>query len=192
MSDNHELNKTGDPIVDKLISNIDTPEKAMARAEAMSAAVQQFNSGAPIPPVKASDLRQFWDARRRMNADMPPRPGVAVGLAVYAAYGFEAAAGDPGGLLAIKWRHQLMSALVERGVLSEYVHGEELDERVFRAAATMPCDKEDFFQAVMPQMLTLFPPEDVPKFKEEMEAHRYDIDKPPVDQKLLEWLRTKC
>jgi hypothetical protein len=191
MSDKHEPKKTGDPIMDKFLSNFDTPERAMARAEAMDAAAAQFNSGAPIPPVKASDLKQLWEATRRMNADMPPRPGVAVGLAVYAAYGFEAACAPPEELMAITSRGQLLSAIVERGVLNEYVHGEELDEEVFRAAATMPCDKDDFFQAIMPDMVTQLPAEDVAKFKEEMRTHGYDIYQPSVDRKFLEWLRNR-
>jgi hypothetical protein len=193
MSNNDDLNKTGNPIMDKFLSSTDTPEKAMARAEAMDVAAKQFNSGAPIASVKASDLRQLWDADRRMRADMgPPKPGGAVGLAVYAAYGFEAAAGDPGELLPITMRHKLMSALIERGVLSDYMQGEDPDEQVFRAAATMPCNKDDFFEAIMPEMLTLMPADDVAKLKEDTQAHGYDVNKPSVDVKFIEWLRTKC
>ena len=88
MSD--ELNNAGNPVIDRLISNMDTEEKAMARSEAMRAAAEQFNSGAPIPSVNASDLKQLWHANRRINADMPSSSGGAVGLAAYAAYGFEA------------------------------------------------------------------------------------------------------
>jgi hypothetical protein len=193
MSNKNDRDKTGNPTLDEFLSNIGTPEKAMARAEAMDAAAAQFNSGAPIPPVRASDLKQLWEATRRMNADMPPKPsGGAVGLSLFAAYGFKAAAGDPGELLPIMWRHQLMSALVERGVLSDYMRGDEPDERAFRAAATMPCDKEDFAQATMPGMLTEFPPEDAAKFRENLLIQGYDIDRPSVDGKFIEWLRNNC
>src|SRR6266567_6003942 len=78
----------------------------------------------------------------------------AIGLAVYAAYGFEAASAGPERFLPIQWRHKLMSALVQRGVLDDYKHGEELDEKVFRAAATIPCDKNDLAEAMLPRLLT--------------------------------------
>lgn len=189
MSDNNELNTTGNPTIDKLISNIHAPEKAMSRCEALRAVTEQINSAAPIPPVRASDLKQLWDATRRMNADMPPRPGVAVGLAVYAAYGFEAAAASPEELLPITMRYQLISALVERGVLNDHLHGEELDEQAFRAAATMPYTKDDLAQATMQTMLMQLPAETVVQVREEMHAQGYDIDKPSVDGKFLDWLR---
>jgi len=86
--------------------------------------------------------------------DMPPSSNErAIGLAVYAAYGFEAASAGPERFLPIQWRHKL-TALVQRGVLDDYKHGEELDEKVFRAAATIPCDKNDLAEAMLPRLLT--------------------------------------
>lgn len=96
-----------------------------------------------------------------MNADMPPRPGGAIGLSVFAAYGFEAASASPEVRVPIQLRCQLLAALVERGVLKDYPHGEELDERAIRAAATMPCDKSDLGEAMFPQMLATYSAETV-------------------------------
>jgi hypothetical protein len=112
---------------------------------------------------------------------------------VYAAHGFEAASAPPEQLMAIQHRYALMSSVIDRGVLSDYKHGDELDEAVFLAAATIPCNKEDFAQAMMPSMLTQFPAEDATKFREKMQAQGYDnmtIYKPIVDGKFLEWLRS--
>ncbi|MBV9180009.1 MAG: hypothetical protein JO356_01740 [Acidobacteria bacterium] len=192
-SADRQLKRTGIPAVDKLMSTIDTEEKALARSEALQAAIKNFNAGHPIQAVNAYDLRQCWDAGRRVHAEVgPPTPECAIGLAVYAAHGFEAASCPPEQLTAITWRCQLLSSFVDRGVLRDYIRGEELDERAFCAAATMPCDKEDFAQAMIPSMVKLFPPEELAKFLEEMKAHAYDIDKPPVDQKFLDWLCNNC
>jgi hypothetical protein len=192
MSDNpqHRPRETGNPNLDKFLSTVGSEENAQAHAEATRTVYEQFNSGAPIAVVNPSDLKQLWEVTRRMNADMPPRPGVAIGLAVFAAYGFEAASASPEQRVPIQLRCQLMSALVERGVLNDYLHGEELDERAFRAAATMPCDKIDLGEAMIPQMLATYSAEIVEKAKEEMRAGGYDPDKPNVDNKFLDWLRS--
>lgn len=120
---------------------------------------------------------------------MPPKPGGATGLAVAAAYGFEAASSSPELRVPIELRCQLLAALVERGVLKDYLHGVELDERAISAAATMPCDKIDLGEAMIPQMLATYSAETVEKVKEEMRAGGCDPDKPNVDRKFLEWLR---
>ena len=154
--------------------------------------MEQFNSGAPIPPVSASDIKQMWDATHRMNAERPPRPNVAIGLGVYAAYGVEAAASRPEEFMAIMWRYRLVSALVERGVLSDYMNGDELDEKAFHAAATIPCGKEDLAEAMVQLRLTQSPAEVVKRAKEEMRAGGYDADKPNIDGRFLDWLRDNC
>jgi hypothetical protein len=191
MPDNNErpLSESGVPAIDKIASSIDTEEKARAKSELFRAMIKQLNEGAPIAPVSASDVKQLWDATRRMNSDMPPSSDVRIGLAVYAAYGFEAASAGPEQFMPIQWRHRLMSALVERGVLDDYKHGEELDEKVFRAAATIPCNKEDIGETMMPLIFAQISAEDAQKAKQEMLAGGYDPDKPNIDRKFLDWLR---
>ena len=159
--------------------------------EKIHAQTKLFNDGAPIPPVSASDMKQMWDATRRMNADIPPRPNVAIGLAVFAAYGVDAAF-SPEEFLPIRWRHQLLESLVERGILNDYKQGEELDEKVFRAAATMPCDKNDVAETKLPLLFAQSATELVAKAKEEMLADGYDPEKPKLDGKFLDWLRNNC
>ncbi len=192
MADNDERPPSENSVraIDELVSTIDAEEKAAARSEVLQAVIKQFNDGAPIAPVSASDIKQLWDATRRMNADMPPSAEVrAIGLSVYAAYGFEAASAGPEQFMPIQWRHTLMSALVERGVLDDYKNGGELDEKVFRAAATIPCNKEDIGETMMPLVFAQISAEDGKKAKEEMLAGGYDPDKPNIDGKFLDWLR---
>jgi len=114
-------------------------------------------------------------------------------MGVLAAYGVDVVANQPEEFFPVSWRHQLLSFLVERGVLNDYKHGEELDERVFRAAATMPpCDLHDLGEAMLPLALAQAPPEIMAKTKEEMLAHGCDPKKPNLDQKSLDWLRHNC
>jgi hypothetical protein len=127
-----------------------------------------------------------------MNTDMPPRPNVAIGLGVYVAYGLEAASARPEQMMSIGFRLELLSALASRGVLNEYKHGEELDEKVFRAAATIPFNKHDLGEAMLPLRLAQLPADVVAKWTEAMRAEGRDPDKPNVDGKFLDWLRDSC
>src|SRR5207248_11146238 len=114
MSDNN--GPTGIPAMDDFTSAFDSEEKSRAQIESLHTMIKQFNDGAPIPPANAYDLKQFWDVSRRINEDMPPRPGVAIGLGVFASYGFEAASAGAEKYMPVQWRHELMSSLIKRGV----------------------------------------------------------------------------
>jgi hypothetical protein len=68
------------------------------------------------------------------------------------------------------------------------MHGEELDEKVFHAAATIPCNKDDWAGVLAQLGLAQSSAEVVAKAKEEMD----DTDKPSIDGKFLHWLRDNC
>jgi hypothetical protein len=163
-------------------------DRSEAVAMQMLAVAETFNSGAPIPPVNAFDIRQMWDASRRMNAEMSLDPNHAVGLGVYAAYGVEAASTRPEQFILVHLRHSLMSDLVGRGVLNDYMQGEELDEKVFHAAATIPCSKDDWAGVLVQLSRAQSSAGVVEKAKEEIR----DTDKPSIDGKFLHWLRDNC
>ncbi len=129
-------------------------------------------------------------AARAMHADSAPKPGVALGAGAYAAYGVEAAVTRPHELMPIMLRENMLASLFERGILKDYLHGEELDEKVFSAAATMPCNKQDWEQAMFPAVLAQFPADQALKVKEEARAAGIDLDNPPIDGKFLDWLRS--
>jgi hypothetical protein len=183
---------TGNPILDRFNLNFDTPEKMTANAEAARVTYERFNRGVSIPSIRPSDLRQLWEAARRLNAEHPPQPEGAVGLSVFAALGVEAACESPEQWVPITLRCQLMSALIERGVLKDLLKGEELDEKVIRAASTLPCDKNDLGEAMIPLAFAKLSPDEVAKAKEEMRAAGYDPDQPPIDTKFLDWLSNHC
>ncbi|HEX3104413.1 MAG TPA: hypothetical protein VHQ22_08195 [Terriglobales bacterium] len=119
----------------KFLSTVGSEENAQAHAEATREVYEQFGAGAPIPPVGFSDLKNLWEVSRRMNADMPPQPGGAIGLSLFAAYGFEAASASPEVRVPIQLRCHLLTALVERGVLKGY-----LRRRVGRAGDSRGSD----------------------------------------------------
>jgi hypothetical protein len=168
------------------MDSLEISEKIRAQAE-------EINRGAPIPAVSAFDMKQMWNAMLHMNADFPPDPNCrTTAIGVFAAYGVEAAANRPEEFMLVSWRHRLLSSLVEKGVLNDYKHGEELDERVFCAAATMPCDIQDIGETMLPLLFAQSPPEMVAKAREEMLAHGYNLDKPNLEGKFLNWLRDNC
>ena len=160
--------------------------------ERMRQQAEDLNKGAPIPTVRPSDIEQLWYAMPHIKADNPPRPNVAMGMGVVASYGVEAAADRPEEFFSVSHRHQLLSYLVGKGVLNDYKHGEELDERVFRAAATVPCDIQDLGETILPLLFAKSPPDEVAKAKKDMLAHGYDPDKPNLEGKFLNWLRDNC
>jgi hypothetical protein len=161
-------------------------------SERTRAQSEEINRGAPIPAVRASDMKQLWDAMRRIKADISLKSNAQIGMGALAAYGVEAAVNRPEEYSLMSTRFQLLSFLVERAVLNDYKHGEELDERVFRAAATMPCNIHDLGETILPLALAQSPPEIVAKTKEEMLARGYDPEKPNLDGKFLNWLRENC
>lgn len=134
--------------LDRCIANFDTPAKCEANSESVRALMEQIDAGAPIPPVSANDISQIWDATRQMNADRPPRPSFAIGLSVFAGYGVGCAA-EPARFFTALWRHTLLLDLIERGVLSQWIHDGQPDDNVFQTAATMHCTLEDLGRAML-------------------------------------------
>ena len=133
----------------------------------------------------------MWVAMRRLHADMALELGTQVGLGVLAAYGVDAIF-QADRCFPLFWRHLLLSFLVERGILNEYKHGEDLDERVFNAAATMPCNLEDVGETMLPQLLAQSPADVLSEAEEHMLARGYNPEKPNLDGKFLDWLQKNC
>ena len=59
---------------------------------------------------------------------------------------------------------------------------------VLDVAATMPCDKADLAEAMLPFFLVQYPPDVAAKIREEMRAAGYDETKPNVAAKFLNLL----
>ena len=88
-------------------------------------------------------------------------------------------------------RSHLLQSLLQRGVLRQYADGSELDERVFRAAASFPLSEEDYGEASVLLHLKNLPPEKSALLRSSLMAEGYNPEEPKVDSKFLEWIRTQ-
>ena len=156
--------------------------------EGWSTLTQEFNQGASISRSEPSDIRQLWEASSRIPGEERWQSQRAMGFGAFGC-GIDPSSRSPEQLFAITIRLQLLSALLRRGVLDDYMQDDESRNRVFRAIATLPCSKDDLAQAMIPVKLSEFAPEVVAKTKDEMRAQGYDPDHPAVDDKFLAWMR---
>jgi hypothetical protein len=155
----------------------------------LDAAVERLNAGAPIAEIQPSLVEQMWKALSRIPRSEGQAPAV----------GFVGALFDPGLVptdpelkLAMMVRYALLNALVEIGVLDEYMKDEVLRKKVFTAAALLPCDGNDLQEAVAARVLRQSPPDVSPEKKEELTEAGYDPDHLKVATKFIEWMRDNC
>ena len=150
---------------------------------------ERFNrEGGPIPETDADHLKQMWKGVRVADAnfaDTTKTCGLgALGLA-------PADLGNPSTaeFSVLFLRLNLLRALFKRDVLRDYLVGGELRDEVFRAAAGIPCDKDELAEALIHATWDIFPAEAVSEFKAKMVSEGYDPDAPRMDAKFLSWLR---
>ncbi len=161
-------------------------------ADDVKALADQFDKGAPIPAVQPAELKEMWDAVRHMEAQYGPRPDHATGLA---ALGFDLSsrrAGFAVDAYVIGLRQSLLATLLERGVLRDYQNGEELERRVFQAAATVPFKQEDLYVSMMAVKLVEASADVAARVKKDFLDHGYNLDHPAIEERFLAWLRDSC
>jgi hypothetical protein len=152
----------------------------------------RFDQGAPIPSIDAAAIKQLTEAVSRMASDGQLNPNAAMGLGAYAAYGFDASSLTPEQFMAVSRRQTLLAALVQRGVLSEYMQDEKSRERVYLAAATIPCNRDDVAEAFILLQLCQIPSEQAEPMKQGMKQQGYDPDEPRIDGKFVAWMTDNC
>ncbi len=89
-------------------------------------------------------------------------------------------------------RHGLLDALVDRGILEDYMNDPASRKKVFAAAAAVPCTKGDLGEAMAEMLLRDMPPEMVEKAREEFAKAGYDPNHLKIADKFLAWMRDKC
>lgn len=156
----------------------------------LNAATERINTGAQIAQVEPSLIERVWDAVSRILAEK--RQHTAIGLGAFALGNPELAPPNPEQRVALMARYALLDGLIERGILDDYMKDESLRKRVFAAAASLPCDKNDLGEAVAQKALRESPPEVVEKTREEMRQAGYDPDHPKVGDKFIQWMRDRC
>jgi len=108
--------------------------------ESLNATAERIIAGAQIPTIEPSQIEHVWEVLSRTAMDRRKKPEV----------GFTAARGNPDFApknpdeqVALMTRYALLDALVERGILNDYMKDESARKYVFAVAATIPCDKND-------------------------------------------------
>jgi hypothetical protein len=89
----------------------------------------------PVSAVDSADLRAAWDLFgdvRARNADQK----VAIGVAM-----FERACSPGASVRSVYYRAAMLQLCERRGLLSPWLHDGQLEEAVFRVAATFPMKK---------------------------------------------------
>lgn len=157
--------------------------------EGLEAATERLNAGAQIAEIQPSLVEQMWEALSRI----PRNDGqhTAVGN-IAARLEPDLVPRNPEQKLAMMARYALLDALIERGVLDEYMRDEILRKKVFTAAALLPCDQNDLREAVAERVLRQSPPDVRQKTKEELAQAGYDPDHLKVADKFIEWMRDNC
>jgi len=106
--------------------------------EAFRALIRAAEEGAAIPPVTEDDLRRL----HQLCVDMTKRYSGKDGVVSLDLMG---RACSPGANLPAVWlRHTQLRSLVRQGLLAEWQHGTNLDDVVFRVAATVPMNGLEF------------------------------------------------
>jgi hypothetical protein len=107
----------------------------LSEPERFHAFFQGVQDGALIPPVDPVDMRHVRDFYKDAAQRYPEfsEGKVAVGVDALARVC------RPGAnVLAVSLRYQLLWVMIKLGVLAEWQHGEELNDAVYRVAATVP------------------------------------------------------
>ena len=155
--------------------------------DAENEALEKLNAGDPIPPCDAAYLKNAWEALSSLPAGIRGTVSFDV-RAISGDAGPDLMTRDPGQFVAFGMRFAMLQALTERGALNDYMQDDAQRTKVFHAAATMPCDKNDFGDAMSQQILRDSPPDVAAKTREEMLAAGLDPDHPKVITKFIAWM----
>lgn len=156
----------------------------------LNAVAERINAGAQIPTIEPSRIEYLWEAMSRIPRDRRQNT-TAVGLTSVRANP-DFAPKNPDEQVAMMARYALLDALVERGILSNYMEDEALRKHVFAAAATIPCDKNDLAEALAKRMLRDASPDAAERTKEAEQNAGWGIDRPKIGEKFIEWIRSHC
>jgi len=89
----------------------------------------------PVPVVLHEDIKAAWITCSDLDARFADRP-VGIGIEV-----FQRACSPGANIAAVVYRTWMLQFMEEFGLLNRWLHNGELDEAVFRVAATFPLTK---------------------------------------------------
>jgi hypothetical protein len=114
----------------------------MSDSERHHSFMQGVEQGAAIPPVDPIDLKHVLELYERVDAQRHN-----LGMEGSGAIGADLMATEcsPGADVGSVWfRSALLGLMVKQGVLADWQHGTQLDDGVYRVAATMPLNVSQF------------------------------------------------
>lgn len=156
-----------------------------ADRERLDAATGRLNAGEQIPEVEPSWIESMWEVMSRISREQ--RQHTAIGLGAIA--GGDPAEIGPEHRIALLARYMLLDALIERGIVDDYMNDESKRKKVFAAAASIKCDKNDLGKALAQRHLNESAPEVAEKAKEELRQAGHAPDHPGVGEKFIQWMR---
>jgi hypothetical protein len=156
-----------------------------------NAVVDRINAGEEIASVEPALIEHLWTALNSIPREQLEKLRGSTG-----SFGVHC---DPDLLpespekrVGMMMRNVLFNALLERGILDEYMKDEVLRKKVFAAAALFPCDKDDLGEAVAQRLIRDAQPDVAEKTREEFRQAGYDPDHPKVAAKFIAWIRENC
>ncbi|HKF03688.1 MAG TPA: hypothetical protein VKB49_15320 [Candidatus Sulfotelmatobacter sp.] len=155
----------------------------------LEAALERINAGAPIPTIEPSQIEHVWERLSRIRRET--QQNGTVGLTAVCGNP-EFAPKNPDEQIALSIRYALLDALVERGVLDDYMNDASARQHVFVAAATIPCDGNDLAEALEGKELRETSRDVVGQTKEELKNAGSDVPRPKIVEKFIDWIRSHC
>lgn len=154
----------------------------MDQFEDFNKAITRVNEGEAIPPVDASCIERWWNVVSSIPKEQ--REHVAFGAGAFGISDPEAEPLTGEQKLAVTVRFAILSALNERGVLDEYMKEESSRKKVFRAIASIQCDKNDFGEAVAERAIRNLPVEQQKEANEQFRKVGYDPEHLRIVEKI--------
>ena len=155
----------------------------------LEAAVDRINAGADVATVEPSLIEYMWE--RISSIPREQRQSTSAGFCGVLADP-ERFPKNPDQRAATMIRYVLLNALVERGILDDYMKDESLRQKVFAAAALFPCDKNDLGEAVSQRSVRDSSPDVARKSGTEFGRAGRSAEHPKVGGKFIEWMRHNC
>ncbi len=168
----------------------------MLQANTMTDFAERFGwTDGRVPSVNPEHLAATWKFFDRTDESVSSTKttgiGVVLARAGLSAQEIEVLGRAESGGFAFVMRSLVLQSLLKRGVLQQYAHGSERDERVFRAVASFPFTEEEFGEATVLLHLKTLPPEKSALLRSSLISEGYNPEEPRLDSKFLEWIRAQ-
>jgi hypothetical protein len=147
-------------------------------------AAARVNAGEPVAPTELSLIERAWNTLSLLAKDQPQ----SAHLMAIAGNHSNLSSLSSDQRIAFTVRYMLLDALIRAGILDRYIEDATLRQKVFAAAASLPCDIHDLGEAMILRRLRESPPDVVEKMIEEMRQAGYDPGHPKLGEKFIAWM----